>query len=144
MEGISLAMIILLSTLANEFVSPTEAYGSGDFRHMKSTRNGHQETKGDDEKQTKTEEKLDTSSTEKPTNVHSAIEKGEREGVPSNILEKGIIYFFFRGRVGIDDPSSVDDLQRSYIVLRPIEKDAKLSEGTIGDAANSRLIAVPK
>lgn len=64
--------------------------------------------------------------------------------VPSSILEKGIIYFFIRGRVGIDEPSSVTDIRRSYMVLRPLEKDAKLSEGTINDAGNSRLIAIPK
>lgn len=134
----------MLCTLANLSASPTEAYGSGDFKRISPAKNGHQKTKEVDRKDYKTEEKLETSNTAKPTNGHSAVEKGEREGVPSNILEKGIIYFFFRGRVGIDDPSSVDDLQRSYIVLRPIEKDAKLGEGTIGDAANSRLIAVPK
>lgn len=75
----------------------------------------------------------------------SAVEPDARgDELPSSILEKGIIYFFFRGRVGIDEPSSVDDLARSYIVLRPIEKDAKLGEGPIGDAGNSRLIAIPK
>lgn len=73
------------------------------------------------------------------------MEPNAREGtIPSSILEKGIIYFFFRGRVGIDDPSSVDDLARSYIILRPIEKEAKLGDGPIGDAGNSRLIAIPK
>ncbi len=93
----------------------------------------------------KPEANPDTNKREVPTkNDHSAVKKGEREGVPSNILEKGIIYFFFRGRVGIDEPGSVDEIRRSYIVLRPIEKDAKLSEGTIGDAGNSRLIAIPK
>lgn len=68
-----------------------------------------------------------------------------REGATSaSILEKGIIYFFFRGRVGIDEPSNVNDIARSYMVLRPIGRDAKLGEGTIGDAGNSRLIAIPK
>ncbi|KAK9772144.1 putative BTB domain transcription factor [Seiridium cardinale] len=75
----------------------------------------------------------------------SAEEPKARDGAtPASILEKGIIYFFFRGRVGIDEPSSVSDVARSYIVLRPIGKDAKLGEGTIGDAGNSRLIAIPK
>lgn len=59
-------------------------------------------------------------------------------------MEKGIIYFFIRGRVGIDEPSSIDDIRRSYIILRPLAKDAKLGEGTIDDAGNSRLIAIPK
>jgi len=66
------------------------------------------------------------------------------ESVPASILEKGIIYFFFRGRVNIDEPSKVDDIARSYIILRPIAKDAKLGSGPIGDAGNSRLCAIPK
>ena len=77
----------------------------------------------------------------------SAVEPHGREApdaVPSSILEKGIIYFFFRGRVGIDEPSAVNEIARSYILLRPIEKDAKLGSGPIGDAGNSRLCAIPK
>ncbi|KAJ4419614.1 hypothetical protein N0V85_000943 [Neurospora sp. IMI 360204] len=77
----------------------------------------------------------------------SAVEPHGREApeaVPSSILEKGIIYFFFRGRVGIDEPSAVNEIARSYIILRPIEKDAKLGSGPIGDAGNSRLCAIPK
>lgn len=76
----------------------------------------------------------------------TAVEPHGREGeeVPSSILEKGIIYFFFRGRVGIDEPSNVKDIARTFFLLRPIDKDAKLGEGTIGDAGNSRLFAIPK
>lgn len=74
----------------------------------------------------------------------SAVEPAEEMDVPSNILEKGIIYFFMRGRVGIDNPSSVDDIARSYILLRPIEKDAKLGKGPIGDAGNTRFLMLPK
>jgi hypothetical protein len=64
--------------------------------------------------------------------------------MPSNIQEKGIIYFFTRGRVGIDDPQSVQDLQRSYFVLRPLPTGAKLGDGAIEDAKNNRLFALPK
>ncbi|KAK3393975.1 hypothetical protein B0H63DRAFT_459634 [Podospora didyma] len=78
-----------------------------------------------------------------PTDLATAVEPRE-ESVPSSILEKGIIYFFIRGRVGIDDPSSVDDIARSYMLLRPIPTDAKLGSGPIGDAGNSRVCAVPK
>ncbi|KAL2210975.1 hypothetical protein CC79DRAFT_1395165 [Sarocladium strictum] len=74
----------------------------------------------------------------------SAEKTGEEENVPSNILEKGIIYFFMRGRVDIDNPSSVDEVQRTHIILRPIHTDAKLGDGPIGDAGNSRLLALPK
>ncbi|MCJ1310023.1 hypothetical protein MMC25_003684 [Agyrium rufum] len=63
---------------------------------------------------------------------------------PSSILEKGIIYFFFRGRVGIDEPSDVGDIARSYIVLRPLPHGAKLGDGPIGDAGKNRILALPK
>ena len=66
------------------------------------------------------------------------------ESTPSSIMEKGIIYFFFRGRVGIDEPSDVGDVARSYIVLRPLPHGAKLGDGAIGDAGNNRLLALPK
>ncbi|MCJ1390859.1 hypothetical protein MMC18_003720 [Xylographa bjoerkii] len=72
-------------------------------------------------------------------------ESSQREAsTPSSILEKGIIYFFFRGRVNIDDPSNVDDLARSYIVLRPLPHGAKLGDGPIGDDGNNRILALPK
>ncbi|KAH0164285.1 hypothetical protein KCU67_g5218, partial [Aureobasidium melanogenum] len=72
-------------------------------------------------------------------------ESKDRAGqMPSNIQEKGIIYFFTRGRVGIDDPQSVQDLQRSYFVLRPMPTGAKLGDGAIEDVKNNRLFALPK
>ena len=75
-----------------------------------------------------------------------AVEKSaEREkSTPSSIMEKGIIYFFFRGRVGIDEPSDVGDVARSYIVLRPIPHGAKLGDGPMGDDGNNRVLALPK
>lgn len=76
-------------------------------------------------------------------NAVEASSKREHS-TPSNILEKGIIYFFERGRVGIDEPSSPDDIARSYIVLRPIPHGSKLGEGPIGDGGNNRLLALPK
>lgn len=72
------------------------------------------------------------------------IAEAREEEVPSSILEKGIIYFFFRGRVGTDDPSKVDEVARSYMVLRPLPHGAKLGDGQIGDAHNCRLLALPK
>ena len=80
------------------------------------------------------------------TNADDAVEESSKrdESTPSSILEKGIIYFFFRGRVGINEPSDVDDLARSYIVLRPIPHGSKLGDGPIGDAGTYRLLALPK
>ncbi|KAK4234808.1 hypothetical protein C8A03DRAFT_18358 [Achaetomium macrosporum] len=94
----------------------------------------------------KTEEKRSESKKEHKDET-SAVEpqgRGESETPPSSILEKGIIYFFFRGRVNVDEPSEVNEIARSYIILRPIEKDAKLGSGAIGDAGNSRVCAIPK
>ena len=76
----------------------------------------------------------------------NAVEDSSKreEMTPSSILEKGIIYFFIRGRVGIDEPSSVNDVARSYIILRPIPHGANLGEGPIGDGGNNRMLALPK
>ncbi|MCJ1360608.1 MAG: hypothetical protein MMC33_010616 [Icmadophila ericetorum] len=83
---------------------------------------------------------------ESASSIGTAVEHSPKrdDSTPSSILEKGIIYFFFRGRVGIDEPSQVDEIARSYIVLRPLPHGAKLGEGAIGDAQNSRLLALPK
>lgn len=82
----------------------------------------------------------------KASKAESAVEDSttRAEATPSNILEKGIIYFFFRGRVGINEPTKVDDIARSYIVLRPLPHGAKLGDGPIGDAGNNRMLALPK
>ena len=99
-------------------------------------------TKTDDTSQTEQQEPKPEVSQE-PFN--GAVDPTEREDeTPASILEKGIIYFFFRGRVGIDDPSSISDIARSYMVLRPLPHGARLGEGEIGDAGNCRLLALPK
>ncbi|PNS15387.1 hypothetical protein CAC42_646 [Sphaceloma murrayae] len=71
-------------------------------------------------------------------------EDAREEALPSSILEKGVIYFFTRGRVGIEDIESVTDLQRSYFVLRPLPDGAKIGDGAMNDLKNNRLIALPK
>ncbi|KAL8855341.1 MAG: hypothetical protein Q9178_008013 [Gyalolechia marmorata] len=75
-----------------------------------------------------------------------AVEESPKreESTPSSILEKGIIYFFFRGRVGINKPSDVNDIARSYIILRPLPHGAKLGDGPISDAGHNRMLALPK
>ena len=82
----------------------------------------------------------------KASEAENAVEDSSKreEATPSNILEKGLIYFFFRGRVGVNAPSEVNDVARSYIVLRPIPQGAKLGDGPIGDAGNNRILALPK
>lgn len=90
------------------------------------------------------EPKTETTNTGATSKEESAVQPSKEHDMPSSILEKGIIYFFMRGRVGVDDPSGVEDVARSHIMLRPLEKDAKLGEGPIGDAGNTRLLALPK
>ncbi|CAG8980340.1 hypothetical protein HYALB_00013679 [Hymenoscyphus albidus] len=67
-----------------------------------------------------------------------------QEEISSSILEKGIIYFFFRSRVNVDEPQGIEDVARSYVVLRPLPLGAKISEGTLADDGNARLLALPK
>lgn len=91
------------------------------------------------------QEKEETKTQEVPTEGDAVEISAEREKTtPSSILEKGIIYFFFRGRVGIDEPSDVNEIARSYIVLRPIPHGAKLGEGPMGDNGKVRVLALPK
>lgn len=93
----------------------------------------------------KLQEKVDSKPEVAQTQGNAVEQSSEREAsTPSSVLEKGIIYFFFRGRVGIDDPSDVQDIARSYIVLRPLPHGAKLGNGPIGDDGNCRLLALPK
>ena len=78
------------------------------------------------------------------TNGHTIEPKAREDDVPASILEKGIIYFFFRPRVNIDSPQDVTDIARSYLVLRPLPHGAALNDGAIPEGNNSRLIALPK
>ncbi|KAF3010731.1 hypothetical protein E8E13_006874 [Curvularia kusanoi] len=72
-------------------------------------------------------------------------ESSQREKkMPSNILEKGVIYFFTRNRVSVDEAESVGDLQRTFFVLRPLPAGAKLGDGALQDGKNNRLFALPK
>lgn len=90
-------------------------------------------------------EKNGTGQAEASTRGDAVEESSKREeSTPSSILEKGIIYFFFRGRVGINEPSDVNDIARSYIILRPLPHGAKLGDGPIGDAGHNRMLALPK
>ncbi|EGS23701.1 uncharacterized protein CTHT_0004000 [Thermochaetoides thermophila DSM 1495] len=124
-----------------------EASASGNPKETKEVQ-GKGETKKTEEEGAKLEKKESKQApTPRSKEEASAVEpqgREEPEALPASILEKGIIYFFFRGRVNVDQPSSVSEIARSYIILRPIEKDAKLGSGPIGDAGNSRVCVIPK
>ncbi|KAF4947971.1 hypothetical protein FGADI_9966 [Fusarium gaditjirri] len=106
----------------------------------KSKSDAKQESNGTD---SKSEDKKETNGNQ-ITNGKDAVHPSEEPDVPSSILEKGIIYFFIRGRVNLEDPESVDDIARSFIMLRPIAKDARLGDGPIADSGNTRILALPK
>lgn len=60
------------------------------------------------------------------------------------ILETGILDYFIRARVGIEDPKNVDDIARGYLVLRPLRQDTDLTKRPLPDSLTSRLLAMPK
>ncbi|CAK7226395.1 hypothetical protein SCUCBS95973_006185 [Sporothrix curviconia] len=66
--------------------------------------------------------------------------KADDDGAP-RVLEKGTIYFFFRARINIDDPQSLDDVARTYIILKPQATGAGESNSSSG---HCRLLALPK
>ena len=71
--------------------------------------------------------------------------KEREEIVPSNVLEKGIIYFFFRPRVNVSEPHGVSDVARSFFVLRPTSMGAVFNEsGPMDEGAKCRLMMLPK
>lgn len=92
------------------------------------------------------DENSESNTTSKPTEKNATIQQSSQreKKLPSSILEKGIVYFFTRKRVGIDDADSVGDLQRSYFVLRPLPANAKLGDGPLPESKNNRLFALPK
>lgn len=57
-----------------------------------------------------------------------------------------MIYFFYRPRVNVSEPNSVDDVARSFIVLRPTPLGASLdqTQGSLEAGAKCRLMLLPK
>jgi hypothetical protein len=100
----------------------------------------------DTTKDEKSEDKTDTATKDTGADGEGAIEESSQRAkqMPSNILEKGVIYFFTRNRVGVEESESVGDLQRTFFVLRPMPTGAKLGDGALADDNNIRLFALPK
>lgn len=88
------------------------------------------------------------SAPEKAPDTEAGLRKSEEreQAVSSTILEKGFIYFFFRPRVNIDDPQSIDDVARSFFVLRPTPLGAQFDhgQGPVNKDASCRLMMLPK
>ncbi|KAK3298734.1 uncharacterized protein B0H64DRAFT_81636 [Chaetomium fimeti] len=120
-----------------------EEDGDGQDKNTQQTATKGGETKGDEthEPEQQNGGKDTKASTNKPTQPPD-------DETPASILEKGIIYFFFRPRVNIDSPSSVSDIARSHIVLRPIPHGAKLdittNDSDPNTTTNTRVCVIPK
>ncbi|KAI9376268.1 hypothetical protein BJX61DRAFT_538965 [Aspergillus egyptiacus] len=104
-------------------------------------------------KESSTEEKSEKKPEEKPASAsadgtEAGLKKSHEreEDVPSNIMEKGIIYFFYRGRVNVQEPHSIQDVARSFFVLRPTPLGATLDreQGAVDTDAKCRLLMLPK
>jgi hypothetical protein len=109
-------------------------------------KNALDEVKGDtNEVHKAAKEERDSKTKEISKNNSSVVEDDKREAeMPSSIMEKGIIYFFFRSRVNVEEPQGIEDVARSYIVLRPLPIGAKIGDGPLQDYGNARLLALPK
>jgi hypothetical protein len=108
-------------------------------------KNAFDEVKDDTEKVKKEAANEEAEKEKLIANADSIVENKEiGDKMPPSILEKGIIYFFFRGRVSVEDVESMKDVARTFIVLRPIPLTATLGDGPLEDLNNSRLIDLPK
>jgi hypothetical protein len=87
---------------------------------------------------------------EKPKidSVESGVRRSqEREDVvSSNVIEKGIIYFFYRPRVNVQEAHGVGEVARSFVVLRPTPRGAILdhAQGPMEAGSACRLLVLPK
>lgn len=71
----------------------------------------------------------------------------EREEiVPSNVIEKGLVYFFYRGRVNVPEAHSMQDVARSFFILRPTPLGSAVDrgQGAADTGAKCRLLMLPK
>lgn len=118
---------------ANEKPGATEPSAGG--KHKPADRRHSPE---DGRKRQKTETEIDGSDAK--TKKEGA---GSDDSVPT-ILERGNIYFFFRARVNIDEPHSLDDVARTYLVLRPQARDGHGGNDSDSSKGHTRLLALPK
>ena len=107
---------------------PDAAEGKEDVANKKSKKTGEMNTRTVDEEKEQKDKNTDENEPE----------------TASSILEKGIIYFFFKERVGVEEPQGIQDVARSYIVLRPISIDSKVETSSLNDSRHARLLVLPK
>lgn len=101
------------------------------------------------EEQKSSSEKQEDTSKEETSKTSSAKGKNHptttsSSSSTSTILEKGLIYFFFKPRVNTTSPTSLADVARTYIILRPLPLSSPLTESTLQQADMVRMLALPK
>jgi hypothetical protein len=119
--------------------SDAKATGAGKKATVKKA-----EVKGGREMAEKAPEKEDEMADANLKSAVSVSDSREQKVEDSPIVEKGLVYFFLRGKVDVEHPESMDEVKRAYIILRPLPQGAKLVDGKLEDAGESRLIAIPK
>ncbi|KAM3497763.1 hypothetical protein MY10362_008893 [Beauveria mimosiformis] len=77
------------------------------------------------------------------TNDKQLSQKVEDNTAPE-VVETGILNYFIRGRVEIDEPKTLDEIARGYLVMRPLPDDIDLSQRPLPMSLTSRLLALPK
>ncbi|KAL4779810.1 esterase-like activity of phytase-domain-containing protein [Aspergillus varians] len=123
-----------------------ERVEAGEKKLQKKPKEGSEEQPEENpEEKPKTNEKSGGSSI---NGIEAGLKKnGEREEtVPSNILEKGLIYFFYRGRVNVHEAHGMEDVARSFFILRPTPLGAAVDreQGAMDTGAKCRLLILPK
>jgi hypothetical protein len=89
--------------------------------------------------------------TDRPTQAEAVEERTTKPVVDSEIIEKGLIYFFYRPKVDHENPQSLDDVKRMYILMWPAapsikedERKMKNYEGGLGEGEPERLLIIAK
>ncbi|RPA73040.1 hypothetical protein BJ508DRAFT_244519 [Ascobolus immersus RN42] len=65
-------------------------------------------------------------------------------GTPNPVIEKGTFYWFFRNKVDVDEAESLDDVQRAYMVMRPIPHGQKPGNDDVKNEDINRVLIFPK
>lgn len=107
----------------------------------------------DEQKSVKSEEpkasQISSSAEKKPEEAteSAAVQidtQREKQVQKSPLLEKGIIYFFYKPKISVQgEATSISDVQRSFIVLKPLPAGAKLKSEAFSKGP-ARLLTLPK
>lgn len=59
-----------------------------------------------------------------PPDAKKQIVEGEKDKMPKELVEQGRIAFFYRAKLNVEDePKSLVDVQRFYMILSPTSRE---------------------